>query len=85
MLGGRSALISLNLSSSQFYICLYGREGDRVGRKSVSYFGLLALESESFSLFPIHLNESPRNPIYHLLWVFQDIVSGRLWRGAVLG
>ena len=60
--GGRSAFIS----KSDFFICLYGREGDRWGG-SVSHFELLGLGSDSFSLFPIHLNGRPRSNNYHLL------------------
>ena len=50
------------LSQRVFPIHLYGRGGNQS-----PILGFLDLETESFSLFPIHLNGCLRSPIYPLL------------------
>ena len=56
--------VKRKLNESQFYICLYGREGDRWGENESPIWGL---GQKVFPFPPIHLNGCPRNPIYHLL------------------
>jgi len=60
--------ISLNFT----FACVGGKG---IGGEKISLlfwaFGLLGLESESFPLFPIHLNGSPRNPIYQIEEIFK--------------
>ena len=70
--------VKRKLNESQFYICLYGREGDRWGENESTILSFWGLDQKVFTFPPIHLNGRPRNPIYHLL-VYDADLCGVVW------